>query len=375
MAQLILSVLKLGLTAFGGPAVAYAMMHQEFVKRRKWLNEDRFFEYLGVANLIPGPNATELVMFISYQHTGWLGVLIGGICYILPAMAIVLVLSWLYVQFGSLPEFVGILCGIKPVIVAILLSAIYGLLKPRFKRIEGLAVALGVLIAYLLGVGPFILMIAGGFFFLIIHILKTHGDNALKIFSSLPLAKFIIERLAQEPSYHPLRLFWVFLKAGALMYGSGYVLLAFIHEDLVVRLGWLTNSQMVDAIALGQVTPGPLATTATFVGYLMGGLPAALIATFAMFLPSFCVTTIILLVLKFVKTEGWVSVVLEGVSFAALGLMVGVTWEVMTTAIVDPVTAVIGLIALILLMLLNISAPWLVLGGALIGWVRMLLLG
>jgi chromate transporter len=371
--NLILSFLKLGFTAFGGPAAAYAMMRQMFVLQRKWLTEDEFFKFLGIANIIPGPNATEMAMLIGYHQLGWWGLVAAGICYILPAMVVVLVLSWVYVRFGSLPELSGILYGIKPVIVAILVFAIWGMIKPRMKKVVSLLIAVGVMVAYLLGVSPFILLLAGGILIASYRLLQDNHNHSISLFSLIPFSIHFVLLQAQEQSYYLWRLFWVFLKAGALMYGSGYVLLAFIYDDLVVRLGWLTSEQIVDAIAVGQFTPGPLATTATFIGYLLGGVPAGLLATAAMFLPSFIITIILVMVMKRLKLSERVGFLMEGVSFAALGLMAGVTWELFGASIVDPFTAVIGLIAVILLFWLNISSPWLVLGGALIGLVRVLL--
>lgn len=373
--DIVLAFLNLGFTAFGGPAAAYGMMRQAFVSRRKWLTEDEFFQFLGIANIIPGPNATEMAMLIGYQHAGWWGLVTAGICYILPAMVIVLVLSWVYVQFGSLPQLTGILYGIKPVIVAILVTAIWGMAKPRIKRVIPLVIALGVMVAYLFGVSPFVLLISGGMLIALYRNLKDKQKTGMPRLSFFPFTyQFVLGRLQKE-SYNLFRLFWVFIKAGALMYGSGYVLLAFIYDDLVGRFGWLTSDQIVDAIAVGQFTPGPLATTATFVGFLLGGVPAALMATVAMFIPSFTITIVIVATLRKFDVSKKVGHLLDGVSFAALGLMAGVTWELFGASIVDPFTVAIGIIAVVLLVWLNIGAPWLVLGGALIGLFRIMLGG
>lgn len=368
--QIASSFLKLGFTAFGGPAAAYAMMRQEFVERRKWLSENQYFEFLGLANLIPGPNATELAMLIGHYYAEWGGLIVAGISYIFPAMLIVLILSWTYVHFGSLPELSGVLYGIKPVISAILISAIWQMVKPRIKKVLGLLMAVVVLIAYLFGVSPFFLLIAGGISYTFIQCLKENKSRSGTFLALIPLSAQYLMKTDSHMPYNIIRLFWVFLKAGALMYGSGYVLLAFIYDDLVIRLGWLTRDQIVDAIAIGQFTPGPLATTATFVGYLLGGVPAGLLATMAMFLPSFVITLTLITLLKKLNVSNKLEVLLEGVSFAALGLMGGVTWELIGAAIVDPITAVLGLTALLLLIWRNVGAPWLVLGGGLIGLIK-----
>lgn len=368
-----LAFIKLGFVAFGGPAAAYAMMRQEFVTRRKWLTEETFFDYLGIANLVPGPNATEMVILIGFKYAGWLGLVVAGVAYILPAMLIVLGLAWGYVQFGSLPEFTGILFGIKPVVVAILISAIWGMLKPRLQNRLGLVLVVAVLVAYLAGMGPLLLLLAGGLLMGLIHILRKPDQELLLLLPWLYAPVNGLFRLVKETSFNLWRLFWVFLKAGALMYGSGYVLLAFIHDDLVVRLGWLTDSQMVDAIAMGQVTPGPLSTTATFVGYLLGGVPAALIATLGMFLPSFLFVAVVYFAVAKIRESQQYAAILDGINFAALGLMAGVTWEIARSALVDPVTGVIAAVSLFLLMRYDVNTPWLILGGALVGLMQSLI--
>jgi chromate transporter len=372
--RLALAFLKLGFTAFGGPATSYAMMREEFVLRKKWLSEEEFFEYLGIANLVPGPNATELAMLIGYHSAGVWGFVVAGVCLVFPAMLTVLGFAWSYVQFGTLPVLDGVLYAIKPVVVAILLSALWGLIKPRVKQMVGMLVAVGVAVAYLLGVSPILLMLGGGLLMLLITLFNKTGDvPMLLLVGGMPGVLF--NRLAERTAFSLSRLFWVFLKAGALMYGSGYVLLAFIHEDLVVQLQWLTESQLIDAVAVGQVTPGPLFTTATFVGYVLGGLPAALLATLGMFLPSMIIMVIMLIVYEKVRNSTTISKFLTGVNFAALGLMAGVTWEVARTAVIDSITGVIAAIALLLIVRFKVSAPWLILGGGVIGLIRMAFTG
>ena len=371
--KIALPFLKLGFTAFGGPAAAIAMMRQEFVLRRKWLSEDDFFDLLGMTNLIPGPNATELAIHLGYRQGGWPGLILAGVSYLLPAMAIVLGFAWSYVRWGTLPAMDGVLYGIKPVVIAILVAALYGMLKPRLKRLDGLLVAAGVLTAYLFGLSPLVLLLGGGAVLLAWRLLR---GNVLPL-----VAVSVIEwsRVSAQPispeGFSLWRLFWVFLKAGALMYGSGYVLLAFIQDDLVNRLGWLTQSQLLDAIAVGQVTPGPLSTTATFVGYLTGGWQAALLATLAMFLPGFIFVAFTHPLLRWLRKSEHAGGFLDGVNFAALGLMAGVTWEIGAEALVDPLSGGIGLAALFLLLRFEVSAPWLILGGGSIGLIRTVFFG
>lgn len=370
--QIILSFVKLGFAAFGGPAAAYGMMRQEFVTRKGWLGEDDFFDFMGLANLVPGPNATELALMIGHHHAGWPGLILAGIFYIFPSMSVVLVLAWTYTHYGSLPAIEGILYGIKPIVLAILVSAMWGILKPRVKNGAGLVIVCVVCAAYLGGVGPMILLLGGGALMGIFRNINRsdHGSGLSMIY--LALSRMDLSNLLQNQPFSFPVLFWVFLKAGAMMLGSGYVLLAFIHDDLVIKLGWLTDSQMVDAIAVGQMTPGPFATTATFVGYLLGGLPGAFLATVGMFLPSFLIVIVLIGFIDRIRGSQRFAGFLEGVNFAALGLMAGVTWEIAGTALIDPVTVVIAVGGLLALLKFKVSAIWLVLSGALIGLVRCL---
>ena len=372
LGQVAAAFIKLGFTAFGGPAAAYAMMRQEFVVRRRWLTEDEFLDFLGIANIVPGPNATELAILIGFKQGVWAGLIVAGAAYILPAMAIVLGLAWGYVRFGALPELTGILNGVKPVVVAILLAALAGMLKPRLKQPAGLVLVGVVFLAYLGGISPLVLLIAGAVLMALIRGVQSSESGWFSLLL-LPFFADPLRVLAERAVFSIWRLFWLFLKAGALMYGSGYVLLAFIHDDLVVRMGWLTESQLVDAIAVGQVTPGPLSTTATFVGYLLGGVPAALLATLAMFLPSFIFVGIVYFAVNKLRESRLVRTLLDGVNFAALGLMAGVTWEIGRAALVDPLAMLIAVLAVILIWRFKVDPPWLVLCGALVGLARVML--
>ncbi len=365
--------LRLGFTAFGGPAAALAMMRQEIVIKRKWLTEDEFLDYWGISNLVPGPNATELAIHIGYKYAGWPGLILAGVCYIIPAMAIVLGLAWGYVEFGRLPALTGILEGIKPVVVAILLWALWGMLRPRIKQPLGLVVTGAVLIGYLWSGNPILWLLVGGAVMWLYHALFSRKAPPLALLGGIPLMilrPFLLRPLVE---FNLWRLFWVFLKAGSLMYGSGYVLLAFIQDDLVNRLGWLTQNQLLDAIAVGQVTPGPLATTATFVGYLTGGFSGAVLATVGMFLPGFIFVLLTHPLLRRMQESKPWRHFLDGVNFAALGLMAGVIWDIGRTVALEPVGIGIGLVSLILLVIFDLPAPWLILGGALVGVGKVLL--
>lgn len=368
--QVGVSFIKLGFTAFGGPAAAIAMMRQEFVFKRKWLSEEEFLDFIGISNLIPGPNATEVAIHIGFKHAGWLGLVTAGVCYILPAMFIVLGFAWVYQQFGSLPSLEGVLYGIKPVVIAILLHALWGMLKPRLRLSLDLGISIVVLTAYLLGVSPLPLLLGGGVLLGALSLIKNKEDLPPGFGGFLSLLLGLPGSVTFAVPFSFLRLFWVFLKAGSLMYGSGYVLLAFIQDDLVEKLGWLTQGQLLDAIAVGQVTPGPLSTTATFVGYITGGLPGALMATFAMFLPGFIFVAVTHPFLYKLRESKIGSGFLDGVIYASLGLWAGVTWEIIGAALVDPITVFITMVSLIMLFGFGLDSIWLILAGGLVGWLR-----
>jgi len=367
--QVGISFIKLGFTAFGGPAAAIAMMRQEFVLKRKWLSEEVFLDFIGISNLIPGPNATELAMHIGYKHAGWSGLVTAGTCYILPAMFIVLGFARVYLEFGALPSLEGVLYGIKPVVIAILLHALWGMLKPRLRLSLGLGISIIVLAAYLSGIGPLPLLLGGGVLLAGLNFVKNNGNGPLKFFGILPFFLGSPGSVIATVPFSFLRLFWVFLKAGTLMYGSGYVLLAFIQDDLVEKLGWITQGQLLDAIAVGQITPGPLSTTATFVGFITGGLWGALLATFAMFIPGFIFVAVTHPFLYKLRESKVGSGFLDGVIYASLGLWAGVTWEIIGAALVDPITVVITLFSFIMLFVFGLDSIWLILTGGLVGWL------
>ena len=286
--------LRLGFTAFGGPAAHISIMHDEVVERRKWLSHQEFLDLLGATNLIPGPNSTEMAIHIGYRRAGWPGLVLGGLGFILPAMLIVLALAWLYVRFGTLPQAGWLLYGIKPVVIAIIMQALWRL-APHGAPGPGQAHRwrLAVLVLYFLGVNELALLFGGG---LLLHAggeLLPPAPDELRQRCWLPLGGLATLTECRGCACSPATpfslpvLFLTFLKIGAVLYGSGYVLLAFLNAEFVERLGWLTESQLLDAIAIGQVTPGPLFTSATFIGYQLGGVPGALLATLGIFLPSF----------------------------------------------------------------------------------------
>ena len=362
---------KLGITAFGGPAAHIAMMHAEVVKRRKWLDDQRFLDLLGATQLIPGPNSTEMAIHIGFLRAGWPGLIVGGLCFILPAVLIVTALAWAYVRFGSLPEVSSALYGIKPVVIAIILQALWNLGQKAVKGPLTAVAGLAVLVLYFLGVNEIALLLAGGLTVMIGENLRRFG-NGSSTGSLLLLAASGPSALAAAP-FTLSMLFLIFLKIGAVLYGSGYVLLAYLRADFVVRLGWLTDRQLLDAIAIGQVTPGPVFTTATFIGFLLGGMPGALLATVGIFLPSFLFVAVTFPLVPRLRNSALAGGFLDGVNAASLGLMAAVTWQLGGASFVDLPTVATGLVSAVLLIRFNVNSSWLVLGGAAIGVLNMLL--
>lgn len=357
--------LKFGFTGFGGPAAHIGMFHHEVVERRKWLSDQEFLDLLGATNLIPGPNSTEMAIHVGYKQAGWPGLILGGAGFILPAMGIVMVLAWAYVRLGSAPEAGWLLYGIKPVVIAIILQALWKLGRTAIKGPLTAVAGLAALALYFMGVQPLVALLAGGLFVMLGENLQRLKDARLAGFL-LPLGGLGLPALASAP-FSMAVLFLTFLKVGAVLYGSGYVLLAFLRADLVTRLGWLTDQQLLDAIAIGQFTPGPVFTTATFIGYVLAGVPGALLATLGIFLPSFVFVALSSRFVPRLRASPWASAMLDGVNVASLGLMAAVTWQLGQASLVDPFTVLTGLAAAVLLLRFRTNSTWLILGGAAAG--------
>ncbi len=358
---------KLGVIAFGGPAAHIAMTHDEVVTRRRWMDDQRFVDLIGLTNLIPGPNSTEMTMHVGHHRAGWRGLIVAGSAFILPAALIVWALAWAYVRYGDTPSGEALLYGIKPVVIAIIVQALVKLGRTALGGILQGAVALGVGILYLLGVNEIALLAVGAALVFAVRAADRRWDGGSAggiVFLLPPVA------VAAQDATTPIglwRLFLAFLKVGAVLYGSGYVLLAFLRNDLVEQMGVLTNTQLLDAIAIGQFTPGPVFTTATFIGYVLGGLPGAVVATIGIFLPAFVFVGALTKVLPRVREQEWTADLLDGVNAAALGLMAGVLIQLGGDAIVDPVTAILVVAAGVALWQFRLNSAWLVLGGAMVG--------
>ena len=365
--------LKLGCIAFGGPAAHIAMMRDEVVHRRRWVSDQEFLDLLGATNLIPGPNSTEMAIHLGYRRAGRWGLLIAGIAFIAPAMLIVLALAWAYVRFGTTPTAQWLLYGVKPVIIAVVLQALWGLGRTAVRsRALGL-VGLAVLVLYFSGVNELVLLLAAGLaVMLAANARLLRGARVMLAAAMAVTAADLAHAASVEVARSPVslhKLFLIFLKIGSVLYGSGYVLLAFLRGDFVQRLGWLTDRQLLDAIAIGQFTPGPVFTTATFVGYILGGVPAALLATLGIFLPSFVFVAASHSFIPRMRRSLWAGALLDGVNAASLALMAGVTVQLARTAVVDPVTLALALAAVIVLIRFRVNSAGLVLGGAAVGWL------
>ena len=360
--------LKLGFVAFGGPAAHIALMRDEVVTRRRWVTEQQFLDLLGASNLVPGPTSTELAIYLGYARAGWRGLVLAGTLFILPAALISLALAWIYVRYGSTPEAVWLLYGIKPVIIAVVVQAIWALARTAVKGWLLAAIGALVLGLYAAGVNEIVLLLGAG-------VLVMAARNAGRL-RQRPRALALVPMLgapalstAGAAAVDPVSLFFVFLKIGAVLYGSGYVLLAFLRNDFVVRLGWLTDQQLIDAVAVGQLTPGPVFTTATFIGYIVAGTSGAALSTVAIFLPSFVFVAIVYPLVPRLRGSAWMSAFLDGVNVAAIGLMLAVTWQLGRSAVVDGPSAALALVATILLLRWRINSVWLIAGAGVIGTV------
>lgn len=360
------------------------MMREEVVRRRHWISDERFVDLIGVTNLIPGPSSTELAIYLGYLRAGWPGLLVAGVCFIGPAMLIVLALAWAYITYGALPQIDWLFYGIQPVVVAIIAQAIWNLGRTVFKGPIAVGLAAFVLACYFLGVNVLILLFGGAVLYGVLRLLLSRLRPKTPV-ASVAAPLFVTALRADlEPlmarlgalsiaAATPISLglvFLTFLKFGSVVYGSGYTLLAFLRTDLVQNLHWVTDKQLLDAVSIGQFTPGPVFTTATFLGYVIGGWPAALLATLAMFLPSFVLIALIHPVASRLRQATWTATLLDGVNAAALALMTGVLVQLGQHALTDILTIAIAVLAFAILVRFKLNSVWLILAGALLGVLR-----
>ncbi|HLV78621.1 MAG TPA: chromate efflux transporter [Chthonomonadaceae bacterium] len=373
--------LRLGVTAFGGPAAHIAMMEAEVVRRRRWLTREQFLDLIGASSLIPGPSSTETAIFIGYLRAGWMGLVLGGLCFILPAALMVMLLAWAYVRFGHLPQVAGILYGVKPVIIAVIAQALWLLGRAALKTRFLAAVGLSALVLSALNLAPLAVLFGAGMVTAGERGIALRGaarQSAKPLVALLAVIAFLVTLplalrayTAGTPAVGLPSLFLIFLKIGSIVYGSGYVLLAFLRADLVARTHWLSSAQLLDAVAVGQVTPGPVFTTATFIGYMLYGPRGALAATVGIFLPAFLLVAVSGPLLPRLRQSEIVGAFLDGVNAAALALMAVVTWQLGRAAIVDALTGALALASLLILLRFRLNSAWLVLAGALAGLLKL----
>jgi chromate transporter len=376
--------LWLGCAAFGGPAAHIAMMQDEVVKRRGWLSEERFLDLLGATNLIPGPNSTEMAIHIGWARRRWAGLIVAGACFIVPAMLMTGALAWAYVRFGSRPAAFGLLAGVKPVILVVVLQALARLAPSAARSWPLRALAVVAAAAAAAGVHELVVLFGAGALAAATRLGRRRPPGGLaQLLPAAPLGLGATGLGATglgatglgatglgataAVSFTLPALFLVFLKIGSVLFGSGYVLLAFLRADLVERLHWISEGQLIDAVAAGQVTPGPVFTTATFIGYLLAGPTGALVATAGIFLPAFVFVAASGPLVPRLRASPLAGAFLDGVNVASLALMAVVTATLARAAFHGPASAVIGVAAAVLLFRFKVSSTWLVLAGALAG--------
>ncbi len=352
--------LRLGVAAFGGPAAHIALMEDETVTRRKWLSHEEFLDLLGIANLLPGPSSSEMAIYLGFRRAGWLGLVLGGVCFVLPAALLTGLIAWAYVRFGSLPQATGMLYAIRPVIVVVVVQALVRLGKTALKTPLLGALAVCAVLLSLFGVGPVWALLLCG----VLAMLAQQGRRWRQAMVSFPFFAAPVAGVAQVTLGS---LFLAFLKLGSVVFGSGYVLLAFLRADLVVGLHWLTEKQLLDAVAVGQVTPGPVFTTATFIGYLLAGPRGAAVATVGIFLPAFVLVAVTGPWISRLRKSPLASAVLDGVNAGSLGLMAAVTFYLGRTSFVDATTVLTAVAGAVLLFRYRVNSAWLILGAAIAG--------
>ena len=370
IAELAALFLRLGTTAFGGPAAHIAMMRDEVVRRRAWLTDAEFLDLLGATNLIPGPNSTEMAIHIGYRRHGWRGLLVAGLCFIVPACLMVSALAWIYTRYGRTPQAGWLLYGIGPVIIAIIADAVWRLGKTAVKGVLPALVGLSVLALSLGGINELALLGAGAVVMVVGQFARTATiTGAVVALWSMSASAVMAVTTGSVVPVTLTRLTLFFVKVGSILFGSGYVLLAFLRADLAERWGWLTDQQLLDAIAIGQITPGPVFTTATFIGYLLAGWLGAALATVGIFAPGFIFVAITQPLIPHLRSSRVAGALLDGVIVASLGLMAAVAWHLARTVITDVTSALLAIAAAVLIVTARPNSTWLILGGAGAGWM------
>ena len=381
LGEIALVFLKLGTIAFGGPAAHLAMMEEEFVRRRRWITHEEFLDRLATANLIPGPSSTEVAIFVGQLKRGWRGLIVAGCCFIIPAALIVSAIAWAYVRFGSLPKAEGVLYAIKPAVVAIVIQALGKLGRTGVRTTLLAVIAALAAVLSLLGVSPVLVLVFAGLVSAAAFTMKNRlmgaGVGLQKIVGlqkavGLPKVVAGATAVVAVGTAFPVglaRLFLSFLKIGSVVFGSGYVLLAFLQTEFVERLHWLTDKQLIDAVAVGQFTPGPLFTTATFIGYVVAGWMGAVVATVGIFLPGFVLVAVSGPMIPQLRRSAVAAAALNGVVAGSLALMAVVAMQLGKASIVDWKTLIVFGVSLIALLRFRVNSAWVVAAAAVVGWV------
>ncbi len=368
--QVAAAFLRLGLIAFGGPAAHLALMENEFVTRRSWISRQRFLDLMGATNLIPGPNSTEMAMHIGYERAGVVGLFVAGMSFVIPAAGITMLFAWAYLQFGSLPEVQPVLVGVRPTVLAVILGALWKLGRKAVSNWQLGCIAASVVLGVMYGLGEVLALLAGGLLGMIFLLLPRIWTSILAM--GLILAE--PGRVLAASQYEDItvaKLGWFFLKVGAVLYGSGYVLVAFLEGGLVEDYGWLTQQQLLDAIAVGQFTPGPVLTAATFIGYILAGPAGAACATLAIFLPAIGFVWILNPLVHRLRKSPASAAFLDAINAAAVGLMAVVTLDLGQATLTTWPLWVIAVCAAAALFRGYLNAAWIVVGGGLIGWLML----
>jgi chromate transporter len=363
LGEIVVLMLRLGFTAFGGPAAHIAMLENEVVQKRQWLTTEQFLDLLGATNLIPGPNSTEMMIHIGMSRAGVLGLWLAGISFIMPAALLTLAFAWAYVAYGSVPQAAGLLAGMKPAVLAVIAAAIWKLGRGAAKNVPLTILGFGVFGLYLWRGDELALLLGSG----VVGILLARARPP-----AVPRVALIWLSLAAPLAVvtaTPWRLGLYFLKIGSVLFGSGYVLLAFLQEGLVSHYHWLTQQQLLDAVAVGQFTPGPVFSTAAFIGYVIAGLPGAAAATFGIFFPSFLFVWITHPWVPRLRRSPWAAGFLDGINVGSVALMAAVCLELARGALTSGVTWLIAALALVVVLRTRLNSAWVILGGALIGLV------
>lgn len=358
--------LRLGFFAYGGPAAHIAMMNEELVEKRKWVSRQRFLDLMSATNLIPGPNSTELAITLGYEKGGWRGLIIAGMTFILPAFLIVLIFAWIYAHYGLIPQVQAVLAGVKPVVIAIILQALIKLFRTAVKNwYQVVLLAIGVTMA-LLNIEE--IWVLGGIGLLSATIARIReGQRAqTRALWLLPMGLPLLQQASTAAGISVSEIFLRFLKIGAILYGSGYVLVAYLESEFV-KPGFLSNQQLLDAVAVGQITPGPVFTTATFVGYQLGGLAGGVLATIGIFLPSFLLVGLLVHITEKMRRSKLVASILDGINVASLALMGVTSFTLAQSSLLNPVHWGVFGLSLLLLIWKRVNSIWLMLAGALIG--------